>query len=216
MLGLKTVRGCFGSIVMVGLLGFAAFAGWRWGDPLFRQISPGADSMEQPVASRELAERTLERFESFRRGEGDGRLVLGSLEVESVLAFGVPQMIPPGIAAPSVTMKDGVIHVGGDVAIASFPQLPDLGGVIGFLPDTIRVEVEGTLSPLNEHRSALVVHQVRALGIPLPDRMITQILAAFGRQEIADLPPDAMSVPLPDGIGSAYILRDSLVLVHDR
>ncbi len=214
MLGLKTVRGCFGSIVMVGLLGVAAFAGWRWGDPFFSKVAPGLDSA--PVASREISDRTLERFEAFRRGEGDERLVLGNLELESVLRFGVPQMFPPGVDAPSVNMKDGVIEVGGDVAVASFPQLPDLGGVIGFLPDTLRVEVEGTISPLSEHRAALVVHQVRALGIPLPDRMIREILVAFGRQTIADLPDDAMPVPLPDGIESAYILRDSLVLVHNR
>lgn len=213
---LKMARGCFGVLVVVGVLGAAAFAGWRWGDPVFRRIASASDSVEQPVASRELAELILERFESFRRGESGDRLVLGSLEVESILKFGVPQMIPPGVGNPSVTMKDGVIEVGGDVAVASFPGLPDLGGVIGFLPDTIRVEVEGTLSPLNEHRSALVVHQVRAIGIPLPDRMIAEILVAFGRQAIADLPPDAMPVPLPDGIESAYILRDSLVLVHNR
>jgi hypothetical protein len=216
MLGLKTVRGCFGSIVMVGLLGVAAFAGWKWGDPFFRRVAPGSGPTEPSVATRELSDSTIVRFEAFRRGEGDERLVLGSLELESVLRFGVPQMLPPGVGAPSVKMKDGVIEVAGDVAVASFPDLPDLGGVLGFLPDTLRVEVEGTVSSLSERRSALVVHQVRALGIPLPDRMITGILVAFGRQEIADLPADAMPVPLPDGIESAYILRDSLVLVHSR
>ena len=201
---------------MVVLLGAAAFAGWRWGDPFFEKIAPGASSSAQPVPTREVSDRTLQRFEALRQGEGEGRLVLGSLEVESVLKFGVPQLFPPGIEAPSVTMKDGVIQVGGDVSVASFPGLPDLGGVIGFLPDTVRVEVEGTISPFNEARSALVVHQVRALGIPLPDRMITQILVAFGRQEIPNLPDDAIAVPLPDGIDSAFILRDSLVLVHNR
>jgi hypothetical protein len=216
MLGLKTVRGCFGSIVMVGLLGAAAFAGWRWGDPFFRRVASGTESVERLQATRELSDHTLERFEAFRRGEGEGRLVLGSLEIESVLLYGVPQMIPPGVEAPSVRMKDGVIEVSGDVSVASFPRLPDLGGVIGFLPDTVRVEVKGTLAPLNAQRSALVVHKVSALGIPLPDRMITDILAAFGRQPIDDLPSDAMPLPLPDGIESAYILRDSLVLVHNR
>jgi hypothetical protein len=216
MLGLKSVRGCFGSIVMVGLLGVAAFAGWRWGDPFFGDILPGGELPGELVATRELSDRTLERFEAFRRGEGNEQLVLGSVEIESILKFGVPQMIPPGVQDPSVSMKDGVIEVGGSVAVASFPRLPDLGAVIGFLPDTVHVEVEGTLSPLNEHRSALIVHQVRALGIPLPDRMITEILGAFGRQSIKDLPADAMPVPLPDGIDSAYILRDSLVLVHNR
>jgi len=203
----------------LGLLGVAAFAGWRWGDPLFERVAPGGRSGTEPVATREVSDRTLERFEAFRRGEGEARLVLGSLEVESVLKFGVPQIFPTGVADPSVAMKDGVVRVGGDVAVAVFPELPelpDLGGVIGFLPDTLRVEVRGTISPLNAHRSALVVHEVRALGIPLPDRMITEILVAFGRQAITDLPTDAMPVPLPDGIEAAYILRDSLVLIRDR
>ena len=216
MLGSKSVRGCFGSMLIVGVLGAVAFAGWRWGDPVFRRVSPGSDSGGRPVSTRELSDRTLARFEAFRRGEGDGRMVIGSLEIESVLRYGVPQMVPPGIDDPSVVVKDGVVEVGGNVAVASFPLLPDLGGVLGFLPDTVRVVVEGAVSPIGDHRSTLVVHQVSALGIPLPDRMIAELLEAFGRVDLPNLPSDAMPIPLPDGIESAYILRDSLVLVHNR
>jgi len=214
MLGLKTVRGCFGSIVMVALLGAAAYAGWRWGGPVFERVSPGVTEVA-PQPTREISDATLERFEALRQGDGGGRLALGSLELESVLRYGVPQMVPAGVGNPTVEMGDGSIRVGGDVAVQAFPQLPDdLGRVIGFLPDTLRLEVDGTLSPLNEHRAQLVVYRVRALGIPLPDRMIHDILRAFGREDVQGLPDDAMPVPLPAGISSVYVERDSLVLRH--
>jgi len=214
MLGLKTVRGCFGGVVMVALLGVAAFAGWRWGDPLFERVAPSA-STTAPQPTRELAEATLERFEALRRGEAGDRLALGSLELESVLRYGVPQMVPPGVSEPMVRLGDGQVRVGGEVAVEAFPRLPDeVGRVIGFLPDTMRIEVGGTLSPLDERRAQLVVHDVRAVGIPLPDRMIHDILRTFGREDVPGLPGDAMSVPLPTGIESVWVERDRLVLRH--
>ena len=43
--------------------------------------------------------------------------------------------------------------------------------------------------------------------------MIPEILKALGREYVAGLPDDAIAIPLPAGLKTAYILRDSLVLV---
>jgi len=58
---------------------------------------------------------------------------------------------------------------------------------------------------------------VRAGPLPaLPDRFIPPILAALGRQDREALPPNAMLVPLPEGLGRVYVRGDSLVLETDR
>jgi hypothetical protein len=219
MLGLKTVRGCFGSIVMIGLLIVAAYGGWRWGAPVFERFerwTGRAPDESAPAVSQELADVTLRRFESFRRGDGGDRLSLGSAEVESVLRFGVPGLVPASIAEPRVQFSDGSVQVTGNLAVEAVSDLPDLGGVLGFLPDTLEVAIEGTLVPFDNTHAALVVHRIQAMRIPLPDRMIPEFLWAFGRDRDSEMSQDAMPVPLPEGIESAYILRDSLVLVHRR
>jgi hypothetical protein len=159
----------------------------------------------------------MDRFEAFRRGEVGEQLALSASEIESVVRYSVPGIIPEGIGDPRIRMADGVVTLTARVAIETFPRMPDLSAVLGFLPDTVEVSFEGTLSPLDDERwDALVVHEVQAGFIPLPDRVIPQILEALGREYVGGLPDDAIAIPLPDGIKSAYILRDSLVLVSDR
>ncbi len=213
------MRGCLGSMVFLIALGGAAYGGWRWGGPVFEEVDRWAGrSPEEPelVASQQLADETLQRFEAFRRGEREERMALGSAEVESVIRFGVPGLIPAGVFEPSVELADGAVHISGKLAVEAFPELPELGGVLGFLPDTLPVSVEGTLAPMDREHAALVVHRLQAMRIPLPDRMIPDFLWAFGQERDSQIPEDAMPVRLPRGIESAYILRDSLVLVHRR
>ncbi len=171
------------------------------------------DPEVEVVPSPELAEASMDRFEALRRGDLGDRLSLSSVEIVSILRYSVPGMIPEGIGDPELELKDGVVAISASVAVESFPLLPDLGSVLGFLPDTVVVLVEGMLAPLDEKRAALVIHAVQAAFIPLPDRMIPDILAALGRKDGEGLAKDALAVPLPDGIESVYVLRDSLVLV---
>ena len=101
------------------------------------------------------------------------------------------------------------------LAVDDFPGLPDLDRVIGFLPDTVTVSLEGALTPIDDRWAALVVHRIQASFIPLPDAMIPEILTALGREYVGGLPDDALAIPLPSGIRSAYIVRDQLILVRD-
>ena len=66
--------------------------------------------------------------------------------------------------------------------------------------------------PFGKDTAALLVRQIEASRIPLPRSLIPEILEAMGRVEEEGLPPEAITVPLPTGLGSAYILTDSLIL----
>jgi len=87
-----------------------------------------------------------------------------------------------------------------------------LGPFLGILPDTLNVTLQASVMPFGDGKAALLVHQVEAMRIPLPGRLVPEILEAMGRKEQPGLPPEALLVPLPSGFGSAYILTDSLIL----
>ncbi len=220
MLGIGRLKSCLGKIVLALLLVVTAYAGWRWGHVFFPQITALFSTEEAALpetVSPEIAEATMDRFEALRRGEIEGRLSLSAGEIESVLRYSVPGLILAGIVEPRIEMADGVITFRARVAMETFPEMPDLDAVLGFLPDTLAVSFEGALAPLDDERwDALVIHDIRAGIIPLPDRMIPEILQAMGREYVGGLADDALAIPLPDGIESAYIVQDSLVLVSDR
>jgi hypothetical protein len=220
VLGIGRLKSCLGKIVLALLLVVTAYAGWRWGHVFFPQITALFSTEEAALSetvSPEIAEATMDRFEALRRGEIEGRLSLSAGEIESVLRYSVPGLILAGIVEPRIEMADGVITLRARVSVETFPEMPDLDAVLGFLPDTLVVSFEGALAPLDDERwDALVIHDIRAGIIPLPDRMIPEILQAMGREYVDGLADDALAIPLPDGIESAYIVQDSLVLVSDR
>lgn len=209
---LGCLRSCVGKTALLVLLAGAAYAGWRWG-PVQSWLGGTGEEVE---ASPELAEATLDRYEAFQAGTGPDRLSVGGAELASVLRFSLPGLLPPGVSEPSVELEDGRVRVSARVAVAQVPRLRDLDEVVGLLPDTVTLAMRGTLTPLDGPGVALVVEEVTAARIPVPRRMIPDILTALGRTDRPGLPPDAMVVPLPEGLRSAYILRDSLILVADR
>jgi hypothetical protein len=112
-------------------------------------------------------------------------------------------------------MEDDRVQVGGKVVLAAFPRLPDLGPVLGLLPDTLDVQLEATLMSLGEGRGALLVRGIEASRIPLPRRLIPDILDALAGSRPPGLPPEALPFPLPGRVTAAYIEADSLVLTID-
>jgi hypothetical protein len=116
-----------------------------------------------------------------------------------------------------VEFREGVVALRARVAVQAFPGLPSLEGVLGLLPDTVSISIEGAISPLDDGSFALVVHGVYAafIPVPLPDGMTPRILTALGRRGREGLAVDALSFPLPDGVESAHVLRDRLILVRD-
>jgi len=220
VLGLGCLKGCLGRVWLLGLLVAAAFAGWRWGP----SVVPGVggwfaeeEATVEVVPPPELAEAALDRFERFRNGESGNQLSLSAAEVVSVMRYSAPGMVPLGVSNPVVEFENGVVSLRARIAVEAFPGLPTLDGILGFLPDTVSIAVEGALSPLDDDGVALIVHAVRASFIPvlLPDGMTPKILTALGRRYVEGLPEDALAFPLPDGVRSAHVLRDRLILVRD-
>jgi hypothetical protein len=198
-----------------------AYAGFRWGPAVFPGIEralgidPTAPAVPEAQATPELAERTLDLFERFRAGEAGDRLVLGGTELSAVVRYSLPGIVPRGITAPTIELDKGRVRLSARVAVEAFPDLPRLDQIIGLLPDTILIEIRGSLVPLDQRHMALLVDRLQAARIPIPTRLAAEVLKAFGRSRPASLPDDAVEVPLPDGLRSAFVQRDSLVLLAD-
>jgi hypothetical protein len=213
------IKSLFGKAVTLLLLVLAAYAGWRWGPLVFPRVHEwlgieGGVEVEGVSSSPELADSVTGRVQAFLRDGGPGQIALGSNEVTSVLRHSVPGLVPEGMTDPEVRLEEGRVHVRARVALEAFPDLPDLGPILGILPDTLDVALEAALMPFGNGAAALLVHGLEAARIPLPRRLIPEILTAMGRVDRPGLPPEALLVPLPSGLGSAYILTDSLILTH--
>ena len=183
------------------------------GDPVWVPAPPGSGPA-QP--SPEIADSTLDRFERFRRGEGEDRLALGATELSSVLRYSLPGLVPPGVSDPAVFLEDGRVRIRARVALDALPRRPELDQIMEILPDTVLLEMVGTLVPLDQAFLALRVDRVEASGVPIPQRMVADLLAGLGREGPPSLPSDALAVPIPDGVRSVVVQSDSLVLVARR
>ncbi|MCH7563975.1 MAG: hypothetical protein IH968_09140 [Gemmatimonadetes bacterium] len=206
-------------MALLAMLAGGGYAAWRWGPEAMPRIQAWFQEeavTERPVASPELAQATLDRVEELRGGSGPDRLALSNVELVSVLKYALAGLIPDQVSDPSVTLADGVLTLSGKIPLNELEGLGELGPAVGFLPDTLLLELEGSLVPLDDRRAALVIHKVLASHIPLPNGMIPGVLRSLGRQPEEGLSPDALAVRLPSGLKSAYILRDSLVLVAVR
>lgn len=213
------LKSLFKKIVFLLLLLVAAYAGWRWGPDVFpkvqRWLGVGVEEeVEEVGATPELADSVMARVRLFRRGEGSDQLALGGRELTSVLRHSVSDLMPKGVSDPLVELEDGRVQLRARVALSSFPDLPDLGPILGILPDTLDVALHASLMPFGQGSAALLVHRIEAARIPLPGRLVPEILAAMGREDRPGLPREALLVQLPSGLASAYILTDSLILSH--
>lgn len=220
-----TLKKIFAAVVLVVALVLAAYAGFRWGSYVFPPVERllGMDAVPAqatPEASSEptaqLADSTLDRFERFRGGRGGNRLALSGRELTSVVRFAVPGLIPPGLSEPTVTLQRGRIHLQARVAIAAFPQLSRLGVIMGMLPDTVPLEMVGSLVPNDPEYMALQVDTVELAYVPIPKSMVVDVLKGLHRRAPSTMPPDALPVPIPDGVKSVNVQRDSLVLTAKR
>lgn len=221
------VFGALKKILALVVLVLVAYAGFRWGAYVFPPLERLLGYRSAPVyvpaepaasnaPSAELADSTLDRFERFRRGKGGDRLALSGPELSSVVRYSMPGLVPPGVSDPTVELVEGRIRLKARVAVAAFPKLDRLKAIAGVLPDTVPLELEGALVPSDQAFMALLVDKVEAAHIPIPKSMVAEVLNGLGRQAPASMPADALPVPIPDGVKSVYVQRDSLVLVAKK
>jgi len=211
------LKSCLGRVAAVAVLVLVAGAAWLFAPSWLPELSQRFVAEEEGTPpSSELADATIERFESFRAGTAGDRMMLGDVELTSVVRYSVPGIVPAGVREPTVYLGDGRVRLSGRVATAAFPTIPALEEVTGILPDTVDVELRGSLLPFSDAWSALHVEGANAAGVRLPKRLVPPILTAMGREDRQGLPNDALLVPLPAGLRATYVEGDSLVLVAQR
>lgn len=207
-------RGSPGRLLLLSALVLVPVGAWlAWPGPAEGPTGAPAPRVDVSPA---LAEATLDRFERFRAGNGGPQLSLADAELSSVLRFALPGILPPGVSEPDVRLSGSRVNLFALVATDAFPELPALDPLLGILPDTVPVRLAGELSQFGKQSLAFHVDQIEAATIPLPVRMVPEMLAALGRAHRGGLPPNALHLPLPSGIDSVFVARDSLVLVSDR
>ena len=194
----------------------AIYAGFKWGLPpinRFLDSNPREGCGEDRQPSVSLSDLTMDRFERLSWGESNDKLVLASVEVSSVVRYAVPGIIPLGLLEPMVEFEEEQVRLSAFVIAEKFPGLPKLDEIIGLLPDTIAVEIQGMIAPLDQGHFSLIVSRLWIAKIPIPSSLIPAILTALGREERRTLPRNALLIPKPDGIESAFVRADSLFLL---
>ena len=199
-------------LVFLVLLGIA----WMFREPLADRARDffGREEAGQP-SSLELADAATRKLERLVAGEPGSSVSLSEAEVQALMENRLSPFVPAYVLDPAVELDGDQVVMTARVPVDQLPQIEDeLGEAARFLPDTTEIVAHGKLLPLSESRIALGIDRMSVAGIPLPDRFIPRLVARLRRQEsIAGLPADALALPLPPGVGSAYVRNDSLTLV---
>jgi hypothetical protein len=167
---------------------------------------------EAEVASPELADAAERKLAELGDGSAS-QVALSAVELESLLLYRYQGVLPGFLAAPSIEFSGEQMQLRARVPVDMLPDVEGLGPAAAFLPDTTELTVSGRLLPLQSGRVAFAVDDVSAQRFPLPRRLVPAALDRLGRRDEPGLPPEAMALPLPRGTSSAYIRRDSLILV---
>jgi hypothetical protein len=212
------MNGCMGGCVSrafaLVLLLLLVGAAWRFGPDLYQEVRGGSgEELRATEPTPELAMEAEERVAGLLEGELE-EISLAAVEIESLLRFRSPVPWPEGVSPPEVGLRDDELHLGIRLSRDRLPTLPELEGILGFLPDTVPVQLRGRVLAVGGGEAALLVHRVDASAIPIPRRFFPAILERVQPQRREDLPPEALALPLPGGIESARVAGDRLILTR--
>jgi len=212
------MKGCLTrATLLVGVL-LIAYVGWRWGSAVFPKaeeilgIERGDALLLEPTP--EMAEEALVRLEAFAKSD-EAEFSLEAHELSALLRYSVPGVLPRGVIDPQVRLNGDHVELRARVIPEEIPSLPDLGRIVGILPDTVSVVVGGALIPFGDRGSALVVERMLAQGVPIPRRLLADVLEALGREAAPGLPAEAILVPVPSSVRYAYVEDTRLILLRD-
>ena len=213
----KALKRLVTRVVLIAVVVLAAYGGWKWGSAVFPRMEEmlGIDAPAEAAGTitPEVAGAATDKIEAFRDSE-DPELRLESSEVSSLLRYAMPGMLPGGVVEPRVSFDGDRVEIRAQVLPAKIPDLPGLGGILGILPDTVPVSIDGSLIPFGERGSMLLVRSIEIRGVPVPAPAFPDILSALGRNAAPGLPAAAILVPVLGGIQRAYIEDGKLVLVR--
>lgn len=179
-------------------------AAWWFGRGYF---GARVEVTEVSAEAARSAEAKLERL----RGRGQTAR-LSSAEITSLLRFRAPAAALQSIRDPAVRMSGDTLRLSGRIPTDRIPAQSDLDRVRAFLPDTAPLEIRGRLTPMARGRVALDVREVHFAGVPIPDGYYPAMLERLGRRPEPGLPPTAVALPLPDGVGAARVEDGHLIL----
>jgi hypothetical protein len=208
--------GCLGRIVGFLILVVLVWVAWSFGPEISERFRGGL-SRSAPVAdpSPELAEIALNRFQQVVEGD-TAQLSFTGPEIESVLRYDLTEYLPAGVGEPTVRFLDGEAVLGVRVSRTLLPQVSELDRVLEILPDTVSLQLRGTLIAQEGSDAAFVIRRIDVAGIPIPRRYFAPIIAGLDPRDPSALPVDAVRIPLPAGVRSAMIQGDRLTLTMDR
>ncbi|MBV9773778.1 MAG: hypothetical protein JO040_07505 [Gemmatimonadetes bacterium] len=198
--------GLLGTLV---LLAVVLGAGWLFRDRIAGMLGGGREKIATTVSpeSAALAEAKIKKLQE------DGQTVrLSDAELTSLMRYRFRDRIPGDIYAPAVAFRGDTVRMQGRVPSDRLPDVPELGRVRAFLPDTADVDIIGRLRARESGRSAFQVERIIFAGIPIPPRFYPKALEQMGRRDEPGLPGDAYAFKLPDGVGSARVEGGYLVL----
>lgn len=207
--------GCFRNVVLLILLVAVGAGIYLYRDRIAQEWHRFRGD-ERPVAvatPEEVAAMAERKVATLADGPPPARVALSEAELQALLKTRFKGMVPRYLDSARVELDGDRIHLKGRIPTDRLPRVPGVGEIMGLLPDTTDITVTGQVIPLEGERAALAVDQVTAAKIPLPRRLVTEMLQRVKRPGTADLPPDALPLPLPRGVAGAYVRGDSLILL---
>jgi hypothetical protein len=205
-------RGCIGRVVALVLLLVVAAGAWLFRDRLRDVWRTVRGEEAAAVPTPELADAAEAKLRSLNDGSSRS-VTLSEVELQSLLQYRYQGIFPAFLDSPTIELEEDQVRLRARVPVDKLPSVDGLGEVAALLPDTTELRLDGKLLPLDDGRIAFGVDEVSASRVPLPRRIVRRALQRLGRTDEADLPPDAVAVPLPPGVGSAYVRGDSLFLL---
>jgi hypothetical protein len=199
-------------IVLLLFLTVLGLAVWRFHDPLRAAIDGWRDARTTRVAtSPELAAGANLKLSELASGQRD-IIALSEAELQSLLEYHHIQLLPAFVDSPRIEIRRDRLRLVGRVPVERLPRVRGIGNLAGILPDTAELAVTGQLFPFGEGRVAFGIDDVSTSRISLPRSLLGPLLVQLGRVDEPGLPADALALPLPPGVGAAYVRGDSLYL----
>lgn len=192
-----------------------------FGETSPRQAPPSGAPAEAVADSArfdaEVATRAMDRLRLFRTGNAGEALELAADEITAVLRHAIPGVVPAGVSEPRVSLEDGGVRITARVAAAAFPGTPMLAPLLGVLPDTLDMDVRGTVVR-DAGGLAFRIDRVTVEHVPMPEGVVASVVASLAENGAATAVGPGrdewptMRLAWPSGISSLYVSGDRLVL----
>ncbi len=206
--------GCAKRIVSLVILVGLALAAWHyradlkrlWNQYVGHRTTAAARSPEEDSASAQA------KFHALLGARPPARTAFSQGELQALMRTRFAPVLPRWVDSAHIDLEGDKIRLSAKVPVARIPQVKELGEVAGLLPDSPEVAVKGQLIPVERGGVMLAVDQVSAAHIPVPRRLIAPVVSSLKRPGDPS-PPDALRLPLPRTVSSAYVRNDSLVVM---